>query len=134
MKKISTKNLYLATLRQISKEEYNPYTLESITHFCDEEKYIFCKKTRKEEIYIDVFTKTQILKIGNPNLQAGDWCIRKLDPIITDYKYIPTKILIQALKELNPIIFKEHKINNSYEKAKTNSKIKKLILKHNKKK
>lgn len=129
--KISTKNLYLATLMQIKKEEYNPITLDSITYFYDEERYIFCKKTRKEETYIDVFTKTPILKIGTPNLQPGDWCIRKLHPIITDYKYIPTKILSEALKELNPIIFKQPKIIKNSKKEKPKSKVIKLIPRHN---
>lgn len=105
MKKISTKNLYLCELRQISKEDYKVLTTERSVYFTNEKKFVFANESGDYE-FTDVFTGTVYLKWNDLALSSGDWCVKKCTPVITDYKYVSLDILVQSLKELNPTFFK----------------------------
>lgn len=106
MKKISTKNLYLCELRQVS-EKIGSGSMGYDVYFSDDKKYIFAKRSTSGVYvrYIDVFTKSSFFNVGQVTSCEGEWYVKSSYPVITDYKYVSEDILIGALKECNPTFF-----------------------------
>jgi len=114
--KVSTKNLYLVTLKQLIDIEQVKTTLETKYIMAKRTEYTICKK--KANIFYDVFTNDKYEYIRNT--RKGKHGVYDIKELTCDKKYTTEEEL--QLK-LNQIIEQQEKEHNNY----LGPKVKKLV-------
>ena len=103
MKIISTKNLYLCTLKQVQYKDYHRTYDETFTK--KEKKYILAKKeqdgSKYKDVYIDIFTQTPYKYITDFDLVVGDWGVTSMIPCITNARFITEEQALEILESEN---------------------------------
>lgn len=117
-KKISTKNLYIATLKICVDKEFvmrgHWMADYNICHFRSLEHFILVRKIKKG--YQDIFTKT--IYERDPSLyNVNDFYINTLVPFPTTTSYITYKEAVNMYKKLNNVSFNQDN-EKSFQKIK----------------
>jgi len=98
---ISTKNLYLVTLRNVSHIGVKAF--KSSVYFFGKKKYAFAKRLSYGN-YVDIFTGTIYYSYDDPILGSGNLAVGKADPINIRHLFVSKNVLQQELNELNAFV------------------------------
>lgn len=123
---ISTKNLYLVTLKQLVDVEVDTKKWWVTNYIMSKRcEYVICKK--KGNRYYDIFTNTEYKLIQHT--EQGEYGVRSSMPLTYEKKFISSNELADKLKEIREQSDNSHELNiKKQEQAKANQlKSKKLI-------
>lgn len=95
---ISTKNLYLVTLRNVSHIGVSAFNAS--LYFFGKKEYTFAKRL-SDGSYMDVFTGTVYHSYDDPILGTGDLAVSKAEQINTRHLFVSISVLQEELNELN---------------------------------
>lgn len=120
---ISTKELYLVTLKQLVDIEFDVKNWKKNYIMLKKIEYAICKKNNNK--YYDIFTGTKYETIYNT--EQGTYGVCNSMPLIYDKRFVSLNELSEKLKELKEQSVKLQEINNFDSNNKALKKAKKII-------
>ena len=117
---ISTKDLYIVTLKELVTKEVDVRTLKNTYIMLKTNKYAICRK--KYSSYYDIFTNTEYESIYN--VDEGSYGIIKTMPLQYNKKFVSLEQISEKLEEITE---HEYYNKNNLVEIPNNPKIKKMI-------